>query len=134
MDPYKSCVGRRGCKEMRLGMSILLCALTISGCAVARIGAFTQAQELQAAGKCDEAIRRLDEMLSYGTPTRDQQSRANLLKAECYEAHEKHDQAIALYTYVVKKFPDTAAAYQAAAALAKYRSGEPVPETNGQLF
>jgi len=99
----------------------------IVGCAMARIGGWTRAQELYSSGKYEAAIRRADEVLSYGTPSREERARTNLLKAQCHENLGRLEEAIALYLFIAKEFPGTAEGYQAKLALARLIGSAPPP-------
>ena len=58
-------------------------------------------------------------MLSYGDPSPQERANANPLKAQCYEKLGQLGDALALYAFVAKNFPDTPQAYQATVALAR---------------
>jgi hypothetical protein len=93
--------------------------LTLASCAITRSGAWTRAQNAFNAGDYHGAIQRADDVLAYGTPSEEDRANAALLKAKSYEHLGQMSDAVGLYTYVAKTFPQMPQGYQAAAALVR---------------
>ena len=55
---------------IRLTLAAALVGLIVASCAVTRQGAWSQAQDAYNAGDYHKAIKKSDDLLSYGTPTR----------------------------------------------------------------
>lgn len=103
---------------IRLTLAAALVGLIVASCAVTRQGAWSQAQDAYNAGDYHKAIKKSDDLLSYGTPTEEDRANAALLKAKCYER-------LGQYAFVAKTFPHTAQGYQAAAHLARLAPNQP---------
>jgi len=104
---------------IRLALCTGILGLTLAACAMTRSGAWARAQDAFNGGDYHGAIARSDEVLSYGTPSDEDRANAGLLKAKSYEHLGQMSDAVGLYTYVAKTFPQTPQGYQAAAALVR---------------
>ena len=102
-----------------LAFMVGMLGLALASCAMTRAGAWSRAQNAFNAGDYHGAIQRADEVLSYGTPSDSDRANAELLKAKSYEHLGQMSDAVGLYAYVAKTFPQTPQGYQAAAALVR---------------
>ena len=98
---------------------LVLAVGLVSSCSITRAGAWLQAQDAFAAGDYRGAIKKADASLRYGSPSEEERANANLLKAQSYERLGQIGDAVALYTFVARNFPQTPQGYQAAFALAR---------------
>jgi len=112
--------------RIRLAFLIGIAGLAVASCAMTRAGAWSRAQNAFNTGDYHGAIRRADEVLSYGTPSDEDRANAGLLKAKSYEHLGQMSDAVGLYTYVAKTFPQTPQGYQAAAALVRLSQNKSV--------
>jgi len=107
---------------------IVVLGATLANCTtISQRGNLSRASGRYAEEDYQGAISLADFAISQGETTPEIMSQAQFLKAKSLEALGQGSEAAGLYQFIVEKYPDTAAAYQAKGRLAML--GAPCPKS-----
>ena len=85
----------------------LLSTLILAGCGIAQRGAISNAYEAMANDDYVLALGKLSEAESYKETSPEIQSEISFLRAFCLEREGKYYEAMGLYAFIIKKYPET---------------------------
>jgi len=114
-------------------MLVLVILAPLAACGLARQGAWQEALEYYSDGEYAEAIRKSEHVLAWGTASEEERANAYLLQARCHEKLGQSDQAIGLYTFVSRTFPESPQDYQARVALTRIEHPGKLPTMSPRI-
>jgi len=101
---------------------LLLSSLPSLSCSnLAQQGAISSAYQAYGQGNCGTVLKNLSDAEKYAIPSPSIQAEIFFLRAQCFEKLSQVNNAIGLYEYIVKTFPESAYAAQAEGRLREHK-------------